>query len=290
MYLVVTVDTEADDQWGKGDTPTLENIKALPRFQQLCETFGMKPTYLITFEVAHDPFASSLLRGWQERGGAEIGAHLHPWTTPPLKKGEGLERAFPNELSDEALRDKLALLTDEIEKMIGTRPTSYRAGRWGFDARQAALLGELGYLIDSSVTPGISWRESKGAAEGRGGPDFTRESAHTHRLDNAVLEVPMTILRAGLLRRRRWLRIFENTTDWKLRMVVRAAMRQKLPAIVFMIHSSELMVGKSPYVKTEAQLENVYARLEHLFAYCKQQGIAGVTMTQFAKEYADRKV
>jgi hypothetical protein len=283
MKIIITVDTETDDQWRPGAGATIDNIFALPRFQALCEKYGMVPTYLTTYDVASDARAAAQLKAWQDAGKAEIGAHLHPWVSAPFFPGEA-GQPFPSELSDESLRAKLAALTDVIALSIGRRPTSYRAGRWGFDMRQAALLAEFGYEADTSITPSISWAETKGLEGGPGGPDFSNESAAPRRLNERVLEVPMTILPAGLLHRTRWLRIFQNTTLSRLASVVRAAERRKLPAAVFMIHSSELVAGGSPYVPDDAALEHVYARLEEFFRWCNAQKIEGISLTDFARE------
>jgi len=279
MKLIVTIDTEADDQWKTGEPLSIENVFALDRFQNLCERYGVAPTYLITYEVADDARAAQQFRAWRERG-AEVGSHLHSWTTPPLQPGEEMTRRFPSELSDAELQDKFTALTQKVEAAMGVKPTSYRAGRWGFDARQAEMLRTFGYRIDLSVTPGLSWKKGKDA-----GPDFSNESALPHWLNETVLEVPMTIVRTGLLRRLKWLRVFENTTPGQLRRTVRAADRAGLPAAVFMIHSSELVAGKSPYVKTPEALERVYQNIEALFAYCAQRGILGITASDFARSF-----
>lgn len=279
MRIIVSVDTEADDQWKTGGPLSIGNVFALDRFQNLCERYALPPTYLITYEVADDARAAQQFRAWRERG-AEVGSHLHPWTTPPLKAGEEMTRRFPSELEDAELQAKFTALTQKIETAIGIKPTSYRAGRWGFDARQAELLQRFGYRIDLSVTPGLSWEKGKDA-----GPDFSSESALPHWLNGQVLEVPMTIVRTGLLRRLKWLRVFENTTPAQLRRTLRAAERAGLPAAVFMIHSSELVAGKSPYVKTPEALERVYQNIESLFAYCARRGILGVTASDFARSF-----
>ncbi|MGH7175325.1 MAG: hypothetical protein ACREGR_03135 [Minisyncoccia bacterium] len=283
MNLIVTVDVEADNQWEPKDLVTIENVFALPRFQALCEKYAVVPTYFTTYEVASDARAAAMLKGWQDAGKAEVGAHLHPWTTPPYAAGEK-GQSFPSELSDDSLRQKFVALTDVIEKNIGRRPTSYRAGRWGFDMRQAALLAEFGYRADSSITPSLSWRKTPGLQGGPGGPDFSRESAAPRMLNETVLEVPMTVLPPGFLRRPRWLRIFANTTRSQLVSVIRMAKKKGLPA-VFMIHSSELVPAGSPYVKDAAALEAVYAQLEELFIFCEQEEISGISLTEFAKGY-----
>lgn len=283
MKLIVTVDVEADNQWEPKDSVTIENVFALPRFQALCEKYNIVPTYFTTYEVAADAYASAMLKGWQDAGKAEVGAHLHPWTTPPFS-AEEKGPSFPSELADDSLREKFIALTDVIGQSIGRRPTSYRAGRWGFDLRQAALLAEFGYVVDSSITPSLSWRKTEGLHGGPGGPDFSREQAAPHMLNKAILEVPMTVLSPGFLRRPRWLRIFANTKRAQLASVLHTAKKKGFPA-VFMIHSSELVPAGSPYVKDVAALEAVYTRIEDLFIFCKQEEILGVSMTAFAEEY-----
>ena len=240
----------------------------------------------IVDEVAADEKSVTLLKKWQDAGKAEIGSHLHPWTTPPITPGEEDQRTFPNELSDADLRAKFVALHEKITEAFGKAPTSYRAGRWGFDARQARLLQEFSYVFDSSITPGISWVKSLGKKDGNGGPDFSKESAKSKMLSATVLEVPMTILPTGFFGIKTWLRIFENTTKARLEKVLNAAERRGLPTVVFMIHSSELVAGKSPYVKTPEALEHVYARLEELFVVCKEMSIESIMASKFSREFS----
>lgn len=321
VKFIITVDTEADNQWRRPTGISTENLRYLPHFQNLCAEFGFIPTYLVTHEAALDSFAAEQLGAWQAAGAAEVGAHLHPWTTPPLAPGEDMtEHVYPSELSDDALRAKLTTLTRVITERFGRAPTSYRAGRWGLDSRQLALLAELGYVVDCSVTPKVSWRRQLGRRSGSGGPDFRSVPVapyYPHSADvrqsgekSAVLEVPMTIVYTShfvtehsrwaqrlltapdsrlkqiavrLLLRPKWLRIFPNSTvaDWSR--IYRAAVRARLPALEFMIHSSELMPGGSPYAKDAAAVEKIYAQLTAMFHYFRQQGLPGVTLTGFAQ-------
>ena len=284
MRIIVTVDTEADDQWNRAKGVTIDNVFGLDRFQNLCERYSMPPTYLLAYEVADDARAAEQFKAWKSKG-VEIGSHLHPWTTPPFSAADETSQSFPSELSDEEFKSKLTNLTEKVKAISSETPTSYRAGRWGFDARDARILEDLGYEVDLSITPGLTWKNTKGKEGGVGGPDFTKENVVPRMLNKSVLEVPMTILPTGLFRRNRWLRIFENTTVGQLRAVIKAARKKQLPAIVFMTHSSELMVGKSPYVKTPAALEHSYKCIEGLFEACAEESISGTTATEFAREY-----
>lgn len=325
MKFIITVDTEADNQWEKkGQKLTLANILFLPRFQELCEKYNFPPTYLITYEVATDEKAVKMLGGWQTKGKAEIGAHLHPWTNPPFSSSEAAaseSQPFPSELSNNDLWLKLKVLTQTIIKNFGQPPESYRAGRFGFDGRTVNYLRRLGYLADCSVTPKISWKKTLGLKGGPGGPDFRRAGVEPYLLSaedicragqSGLLEVPVSIIYTGslikensflsgrftylgdglvknilnkILFKKKWLRIFQSSKigDWPA--IYQAAVRNKLPVLEFMIHSSELMPGGSPYAKNKAEIENIYYQLEEMFKIYKNRQAAGVTLSAFAKNY-----
>ena len=84
--FIVTVDTEPDDEWSRPgpENLTCKNAKALPRFQTLCEIYGISPVYLVDHVMAGDEFASEFLSECAAHGRCEIGAHMHPWSNPPF--------------------------------------------------------------------------------------------------------------------------------------------------------------------------------------------------------------
>jgi hypothetical protein len=326
MDVILTIDTEADDQWDRSrrDLST-ENLEFIPRFQDLCNRYGLKPTYLCTWETVEDSRFESLL-DYQEAGLAEIGAHLHPWTTPPMEGAQnGLDRgafgAYPSELDAAVFSEKLGLLTDRIHQRTGVKPRSYRAGRWGFSAEQIPILISFGYVVDCSITPLVSWKHVRGAVEW--GPDFRAAPQGPYFLDpndvcqagdSQLLEVPMTILftRASLagskrlqdlyfrFRRRlpgkamnkllgldpRWFRPYPGMSSEQLKSVYEAARDAGLPAVEMMLHSSELMPGGSPYHPDEAAVERLHEKLENVFGYLRDEGCRGTTLTEFAHDYA----
>ena len=103
MKFIITVDTEADNQWANKGKLSLDNIQKLPRFQELCEKFGFKPTYLLTYEVADSAIAVQIIKPWPDNKLAEVGAHLHSWTTPPYPQDKN-QYIFSTELDDEILK------------------------------------------------------------------------------------------------------------------------------------------------------------------------------------------
>ena len=86
MKLLITIDTECDNAWLKGSGVTTENVKFLPRFQQLCDRFCYKPTYLVSYEMANDGFFREFASDALRSGTCEIGSHPHPWNSPPNYK------------------------------------------------------------------------------------------------------------------------------------------------------------------------------------------------------------
>jgi len=293
MDVIVTIDTEADNQWAYNEVVTTENLNYVPRFQRLCERYGLRPTYLCTFEGVESSHFESVLRPYQERGAAEIGAHLHPWTNPPFGPAAraGIDKdaypAYPSELTLKDFSAKLTVLTDRIAVRTGRAPTSYRAGRWGFTAAHVAVLVRLGYAVDCSVTPLVSWADHAGRRGG--GPDFRAAPLVPYFLDptdvcragpSTLLEVPVTIVLD-----RQWFRPYPEMSAEQLLEVYRVASAQKLPALEMMLHSSELMPGGSPDYPTEASVEQVYAKLERVFAQLARDGCHGATLSAFAESW-----
>lgn len=299
-FFLVSVDTEGDNLWSRPSLIRTENAAHLPRFQALCEKHGIRPTYLVSYEMAVCPVFRAFGRALVARGAAEIGAHPHPWNSPPLSDLTGDDATHLPYLTDypeEAIAAKLRYLTALLAETFGIRPVTHRAGRWGFDGRVAALLVSLGYRVDCTVTPGVDWRGLPGAPGGPGGPDYRGFPERHYFLDLAniaragaspLLEVPVTVrrfggrpaeaLRAllprGTLPRRILDRLFPEEA-WlrpsggppaRLLRALRGCVRDRMPHAQFMIHSSELMPSGHPAIPDGAAVDRLYAEMEALFA------------------------
>ncbi len=328
VYLIITVDTEEEGLWG-GEYPieggTVRNVlEGVPRFQELCDRYGIRPVYLIDTPVATDPEAAGLLRSLQDDGRCEIGAHLHPWCTEPHVDYTFPRDSYMMNLPREVQRAKLRTLTQQIEGAVGRRPVSFRAGRYGLDRHGAAILHELGYVIDSSVVPYTRYTAD-------GGPDFGSaplapfcvdvDSADpTAALvpadgDDGLLEVPVAagytktpfewrhrlrdrlersflrklkavgvIDRLGIARRVKFCPERASCSD--MRALVDCYIELSVPCMVMMMHSSSLAAGYSPYTPDQVALERFYARLEGAIAYALDRGLQPVTFREFHAAYA----
>src|SRR5438132_1454724 len=132
---------------------TVENVRQLPRLDRLFERLAVRPTYFTTYQVAIQPWAVRILQETQARGTAEIGAHLHPWNTPPFEEAFVPRNTMLVNLPARLQAAKLDTLTDTLCAGMGRRPLAFRAGRWAFGPSTAAALLTRGYRVDSSVTP-----------------------------------------------------------------------------------------------------------------------------------------
>jgi len=252
-------------------------------------------------------FARDALR----RGVAEIGAHPHAWSTPPLSEGtrdNSAELPYLTHYDHAIMRNKLHYLTSELEDMFGTRIVSHRSGRWALSEGYVRLLIDRGYAIDCSVTPHITWgiRGTEYFIDYSDFPDreyYLNPDDIRRRGHSSLLEIPMTIARFSYspvleqLRRAapQWLpvgraigRLFPETawlrpTNHNLRAlmsILQQATRQRRSYVQFMLHSSELMPGGSPYFSTHNAVERLYGSLTTLFAEARRS-FDGSTLAEF---------
>ena len=178
--VILSVDTE-EDNWRATRTQIgVENIRELPRLQQDCDRLGVPLTYFTTYQVAATPWAAGILRDLQASGRAEVAAHLHPWNTPPLDEPFVPRNTMTANLPLALQRAKLSGLTRSIEEGVGRRPTSFRTGRFGLGRETTQVLIEHRFLVDSSVSPWISWA---GTDEG---PDFVGAPLSAYTLDGTT--------------------------------------------------------------------------------------------------------
>ena len=318
--FLITVDTECDDAWTGERQVTTRNAEFLPRFQRLCESYQLKPTYLTTFEMARSPVFQEFARDALLRQTAEVGMHLHAWNSPPLvplTANDGLYHPYLIEYPEAVMRDKINRLTDVLEDTFETKMTSHRAGRWGFNKIYARLLAERGYLVDCSVTPFVSWADHAGDPAQSGGPDYSTFPTSPYFLDlddisrpgkSSLLEVPVTAMqtqpalvhrierRLGkrslicralnrLFPRLCWLAPTGDNIHSMLSVVKRCATENR-QCVEFALHSSNLMPGGSPFFPRRRDVEALYEDLNKLFSQASKT-FCGQTITEFRREFPE---
>jgi hypothetical protein len=173
------------------------------------------------------------------------------------------------------------------------------------------------YLVDSSVTPFTSWNLFKGLPDGSGGPDFIDKTPFPYTYNfstGSLLEVPVTILPTRfpintgggfarsyfsnvdksiplrIIRRLLyfyqplWLRPHPRMDIDLFEELLNEAFKIKLPFLVMMFHSSELMPGSSIYRTDSSSIEKLYELLEKFFVLINDKHIHSVVLTETTKK------
>ncbi|MGA7576843.1 MAG: hypothetical protein ACLQUW_04280 [Desulfobaccales bacterium] len=192
MKLVISIDVEEEGLFSGHypRSPGVTNVAALKRLEFIPREFGLPLSLLVTHRVVQDPAACEILARWRDVHRAEIGAHLHPWSTPPFQEMSLREPVPPEQLPTPILREKFANLVAEVWRSLGVKPTSFRAGRFEVGPKALGLLPEFGFKVDSSVAPLTL----------KGGDDYFLAPADPFHLTQTatgkppLLEAPLTLV------------------------------------------------------------------------------------------------
>ncbi len=317
-FLLVTIDTEEDNWFPSREGITVENIRGIERLQSLFDRYGVRPTYLTTYEVATRPWAMEILCGIERSGRAEVGAHLHPWNTPPLEEEFSDRNTGMRNLPPDLQRRKLATLTTAIAAARGAPPTAFRAGRWLLDrVGIEALIGQ-GYEVDSSVIPYTYWfdvKESPAYSHAPAWPYFQdgESDIQTPLAAGPLVEIPATV---GFSRGnwRKWgpvdrllntrlprlfhaigilarldlvekLSLCPEIDGFEgMRRLTEVAVRRRLPVLNAFFHSGSLVPGKTPYVRAPSELEAFLDRIERWLEWtARHTPFEPVTLSEAAR-------
>lgn len=323
ILVTVAVDTEEDD-WGSyaRQGATVRNVRHVPLVQELFDRHGVRPTYLVNSPPLQDPDAVEVLGRLAEREDVEIGAHCHPWNTPPFRDDEAGESMMWR-LPLESNRRKVGEVKATIERELGVRPISFRTGRWSFGESVARALADHEFLVDASVTPFLDWSHD-------GGPDYGEAPHQPYRFrpsaplhpdpEGTLVELPTTVgfLRGDPVRAARIRRALEDSLLAKLRVVglldrlgilrrrwlspewssaeelVRLADNsvaacQRVLAMTF--HSPSLLPGATPVVEDEDDRRRFLGAIDRFLRHCSKRGWRFATLGEVGHEvYSDDSV
>src|SRR5262249_42149347 len=151
------------------------------------------------------------------------------------------------------------------------------------------VLTRLGYRVDSSVTPGIRWKCDEGVVDYR---RHTRAPQWHGPNGGRILELPVSVASTGPL-----VDLIEAMPGWPARVLAKLGGRRARRCwlrpsfssaeemidfvkgtddalMVVMFHSMEVIPKASPYAQSREEVTNILSRLERLFRYCVDAGIA----------------
>jgi hypothetical protein len=290
-FLCVSIDCECDKgpAWRTRRPLRFDGVHVgiATTLQALFRRFGAKPTYLLSPELLRDAGCVERLRALD---GCELGTHLHGELAEPGAFEPDVTNAVQRDYPPEVERAKLTWLTEAFRAAFGRAPQSFRAGRFGIGASTIPILDELGYAVESSVTPHVDWSSVSPGLSFVGSPT---QPYHPDPSDpgrpgaGRLLEVPVTIRpralsRVPLLRKRleqRWLRP-TRTGGPALVAIARdtlAAEGHRSPGrpviLNAMFHNVEVVAGASPYAATDDEARRIVDRLGALLEFARREDI-----------------
>lgn len=293
--LTVVIDTEEEFDWAAPfdrNNRSVDCIQYQYLAQEIFAKYGIVPTYVIDDPVVDNEDAVSVLKEWADAGKCLIGTHLHPWVSPPHEEEVCVRNSYPGNLPPALEAEKLRLLTEKIEDCFGRRSVIYKGGRYGIGPNTGAILADLGYLVDTSVLADTNLSDD-------GGPNFIGYPSEPYMYregDKDILELPNTRAYDQILAR--WgsflYPLLAGSVGWRSLMagvLVKLKLLERIPLTPegvhavdhirmvkrmhaigrgyfnYAYHSSSLMIGGSPYVKSEAEREVFLKDMDDFFAF-----------------------
>ena len=303
--LAVVIHTEEEFDWNRPHdrySTGVEHMQHIGRAQSLFDEFDIVPNYVIDYPIASKEAAILPLKSYADSGRALIGAHLHPWVSPPHMETVNAFNSYPGNLPRELETEKLRLLTEQIIESFDMHPLTYLAGRYGFGPNTAEILEELNYEVDISPAVPINFSAD-------GGPDYSGYSNHPYWFgkQRKLLGLPGTGGYAGVLHRggtplynrltRTWMRRSklsglvarlrlmerirlspEDYSEPEMRRITKTLVRDGVRIFVFSFHSPSIHPGGTPYVQSEADLKRFLDKCRRYFYYFLNT-LNGIPMT-----------
>lgn len=303
--LLAVIDTEEEFDWSKPPDRAATKVTAMRhihRVQKIFEEYRIVPCYVVDYPVATQETGYRPLKEFLDAERAVIGAQLHPWVNPPHEEELCARNTYAGNLPRNLEAAKLDALAQVIQENFDLRPVIYKAGRYGVGANSTAILEELGFEVDLSVCPPMDFSAD-------GGPDFSRAPCEPYRFGTGqrLLEIPMTGAYTGCARRSAHalyklatsplaarLRVAgilsrlgildrlvlspEGFTTREHLALTRALLDRGVRTFTWSFHSSSLLPGGSPYVRSDSDVNELLTSFRRYFDYFFGD-LGGRTMT-----------
>jgi hypothetical protein len=294
--FMLFVDTEEEFDWlapFDRDATQVTATRGLADGQRYFAAAGMQPVYLVDYPILQSDTAVNLLGQWLADGSADVGAHLHPWVTPPHEEEVCVRNSFAGNLPPALERAKLLTQCAYMEERLGRRPLAYRAGRYGVGPGTAETLLEAGFVLDCSVRARFDY-------SGQEGPDFSGLPLRPYRVGpgHRLVELPLSTAYIGHLRgggeglhrlaRRSgklggalsraglFTRVPLTPEDFTARQCIAAIdslIEEDVPVLSFSFHSPTLEPGHTFYVRSQDELVAFYRWWDVVLDHLARRGV-----------------
>jgi len=261
--LLVVIDTEEEFDWSRPfdrASTSVEAMAAAGRGQALFDEYGIRPCWVVDFPVASQEAGWRPLRELVESGRASVGAHLHPWVSPPHDEEVCARNSYPGNLPAPLQEEKLRRLGVDVSGDGGRDWPRFPAGPY--------RCGRGWRLVGMPATGGFV-----GALSGGGlGPTLHRLA---HRPPWVQGHAPGILARLGCLER-----LQLSPEGYRLEHLVRltrALLARGVRLQSLTLHSPSLAPGHTPYVRDESDLKELLATCRQYFEYFLGE-LGGATM------------
>jgi hypothetical protein len=294
VNLIISIDTECDkdENWNIPHPITYRNIEygleqtLIPLFDK----YGIKATYLLSPEIIQNDNCVTKFKSFKN---IELGTHLHTEFIEPFAIIDPTNtNAIQASLSKKVEHEKLYNLTALFKAKFGYQPLSFRAGRFGISKHTFAILNELNYKIDSSVTPFKTLYFDDRIINNWGYKPWPYAIKGTK-----LMQVPVSIIntqfntlpgfvlkqmqdkpnflkkvfhKLGYTSQTQWFRPMRENGDGLIataNAIINATPKNIVPTLNMMFHSNEILPGTSPYCKTQEDVNSFLSSLDETFAY-----------------------
>ncbi len=306
LYVSIVIDTEEEGLF-TGCYPrkvTVENVVGLPNLAPLTEECGIPLTLVCTHSVFADATGRRMLDHMRTKYGAEIGTHLHYWSTPPYNEEErasDVMRSYveAKNLPQHELAQKLQALLSVAADFCGHPATTFRMGRWDMAKELWPLLAENGITVDSSIRPWQypkNWRDhflaptQPYAVEVNGKTLIEIPDTSVPLLPTAP-SIARALYSAPPFLKHNWhynvvmlpSPVHHSLAYMKAAALVMLARGDKV--LNLMWHSTEFVAGAAPHIPDQATADKVISRARKFLLWLQERvPVRGVTLGQLAKE------
>lgn len=313
--ILLTVDTEEAFDWraNGSDGYWLTSPSDLDAFQAICDARGIRPLYFLTYPLISNAKSAQYFRTLSDEGRADLGLHLHPWTTPPESEFRDQYYSWQSNLPFDVQLEKLKTLAGIFEETFGKPAIAHRAGRYGIDLDSYGALAKIGIRHDFSPSPCFDFSH-------HGGPDFSGMANTPFIVETPQSKISVTPVCGS--RTVRGTRIFIRTADRNavgypqdpmramrhkltapltaplrlsceqsslsdLKQLTRKFRLAETPILVFSFHSTSMTVGANPYARTQGAVTGMLDLISDYLDYVVQDlGIEPVSLAGLDELYA----
>ncbi len=308
LYVLIIIDVEEEGLFSGQypQFPTVHNVAALPNLAPFTTECGIPLTLVCAHTVFADVAACAVLENMRTKYAAEIGAHLHYWSTPPhglegvvADTGSMKKYVAAKDVHTELMRQKMSALFTAAQNFCGHPVTTFRMGRWDMSRSLWPHLAEHGVCVDSSIRP---WHYPKQWRDHFLAPTqpYTVQVNGTNILevpDTAVPIVPRFALLQKMLHKapsallHTWHQsiVMAPNPVYHSLAYMKAAARAMLlrgdRVLTLTWHSSEVMPGATPHLPHKHSVDAMLLRVRNFLTWLATKApLKGVTLGQLAQE------